>query len=80
MGISIIQNVTLQNNTNDLKETLTSAQKRTHIIITEDLGPDEEDIPKTRLAEYLDCSLILDNKTDDCILSHHENSGFPMPN
>ena len=80
MGISIQQSVMLKDDSNDLKQALEMAEKRSElIIITGGLGPDEDDITKTTISEYLDIPLALDNETEDRIISYHQNSDLTMP-
>lgn len=80
MGIPIQQSVMLKDDSNDLKQALEMAEKRSElIIITGGLGPDEDDITKTTISEYLDIPLALDNETEDRIISYHQNSDLTMP-
>lgn len=55
LGIPVRQSVLLRDNSEDLKQALKTAEERSDlIIITGGLGPDEDDITKTTIAEYLD--------------------------
>ena len=43
------------------------------------LGPDEEDITKQTLSDYLEQPLVLDQPSEDKIITYHKNSNFVMP-
>lgn len=80
MGILVEQSVMLHNRSEDLKQTLRSAEDRADLVIlVGGLGPDADDITKTTISEYLDVPLALDNETEDRIISYHQNSDFTMP-
>lgn len=80
LGIFVDRCVMLKDHTEDLKEALESAKKRSDlIVITGGLGPDKNDITKKTLSEFLDVPLVLDNKTQNRIISYHQNSGLTMP-
>lgn len=80
LGIPVRQSVMLRNDVKDLKEALEIAEERSNlIIIAGGLGPDKNDITKTTISEYLDIPLVLDNKTQNRIISYHQNSDFVMP-
>jgi len=80
LGISVDRSVMLKDHAKDLKEALDLAKKRSDlIVITGGLGPDKNDITKKTLSEYLDVPLVLDNETQNRIISYHQNSGLTMP-
>lgn len=80
LGISVDRSVMLKEDTEDLKEALELAEKRSDlIVITGGLGPDKTDITKKTLSEYLNVPLVLDNETQNRIISYHQNSGLTMP-
>src|SRR5699024_876528 len=76
LGISVDRSVMLKEDTEDLKEALELAEKRSDlIVITGGLGPGKNDITKKTLSEYLNVPLVLDNETQNRIISYHQNSG-----
>lgn len=80
LGIPVQQSVMLRSHKEDLLQTLRAAEDRADLIILSGgLGPDEDDITKTTISEYLNIPLVLDNATEDRIISYHQNSNFPMP-
>ena len=80
LGISVDRSVMLKEDTEDLKEALELAEKRSDlIVITGGLGPGKNDITKKTLSEYLNVPLVLDNETQNRIISYHQNSGLTMP-
>lgn len=80
LGISINRSTILKDDAEDLKEALELAKKHSDlIVITGGLGPDKNDITKKALSEYLDVPLVLDNETQNRIISYHQNSGLTMP-
>lgn len=80
LGIPVRQSIMLKDDSKDLKEALEIAKKHSNvIIIAGGLGPDKNDITKTTVSEYLDIPLVLDNKTQNRIISYHQNSNLVMP-
>src|SRR5699024_4352794 len=49
------------------------------LVFTGCLGPDEDDIVKTTLSEHLDKPLVLDDDTQNRIITYHKNSDLIMP-
>lgn len=80
MGIPVNHSGMLRMDADDLKNALKIAEDRSQlIIISGGLGPDKDDITKTTLSEHLDVPLVLDNETEDRIITYHQNSDFTMP-
>lgn len=49
------------------------------LVLIGGLGPDEEDITKQTLSDYLEQPLVLDQPSEDKIITYHKNSNFVMP-
>lgn len=80
MGIFVEQVVTVKDDPQYLKQALEAAESRSEIIfVIGGLGPNEADISKETISEYLDVPLALDNETEERIISYHQNSDFKMP-
>lgn len=80
MGVFVGQTVTVPDDSERLKAALETAESRAEIIfVIGGLGPNEEDVSKLTISEYLDVPLALDNETEDRIISYHQNSDFKMP-
>lgn len=80
LGISVDRSVMLKDRAEDLKEALELAKKHSDlIIITGGLGPDKNDITKKTISEFLNVPLVLDNETQNRIISYHQNSSLDMP-
>src|SRR5699024_8880468 len=80
LGISVDRSVMLKEDTEDLKEALELAEKRSDLfVITGGLGTGKNDITKKTHSAYLDVSLVLDNETQNRIISYHQYSGLTMP-
>src|SRR5699024_2290160 len=69
LGISVDRCVMLKEYTEDLKEALELAEKRSYlIVITGRIGLDKTVISKKTHSEYLNVPLVLDNETQNQIL------------
>lgn len=80
LGIPVQQSSMIHNDAKYLKQALQSAKKRADLIILSGgLGPDKNDITKTTISEHLNIPLVLNNETEDRIISYHQNSDLPMP-
>ncbi|HLR91486.1 MAG TPA: competence/damage-inducible protein A [Atopostipes sp.] len=80
MGIPVKHSGMLRTDAQELKNALEIAEERSQLIIVSGgLGPDKDDITKTAISEYLDVPLVLDNDTEDRIITYHQNSDFTMP-
>lgn len=80
MGVFVGQTVTVPDDSERLKAALETAESRAEIIfVIGGLGPNEEDVSKLTISEYLEVPLALDNETEDRIISYHQNSDFKMP-
>lgn len=80
LGISVNHTTGIHSQKETLEEALATAEKRSNLIfIIGGLGPDENDITKLTISEYLDIDLVLDDETEDRIITYHQNADFPMP-
>lgn len=80
MRIGITQAVMIHGSIDQLTETLLLAEERTEVIIlTGGLGPNEDDIVKTTLSAHLNKPLVLDEDTQNRIITYHKNSDLVMP-
>src|SRR5699024_9774806 len=63
-----------------LRATLEQIGETTEIVVlTGGLGPDENDITKQTIAEYVDIPLVLDQISEEKIITYHKNSSLRMP-
>lgn len=80
LGIPVHQSVFVEDDEEVLLEAIKQAEARADLIVmVGGLGPDENDITKQVLSEYLDVPLVLDQISEDKIITYHKNSNFPMP-
>src|SRR5690625_2469382 len=80
LGIPVRHSSMLLDDPEDLKDAIEIAENRAElIVIAGGLGPDEDDITKTTLSEYLEIPLALDNETEERIITYHQNSDLTMP-
>src|SRR5699024_12085755 len=80
LGIPVRHSSILLDDPEDLKDAIEIAENCAElIIIAGGLGPDEDDITKTTLSEYLEIPLALDNETEERIITYHQNSDLTMP-
>lgn len=80
LGIQVEQAVMIHDDSDKLIEAVKVAEDRSDILIfTGGLGPDADDIVKTALSEYLDKPLVLDEETQNRIITYHKNSDLVMP-
>lgn len=80
LGITITQTRMIPDSSDKLIEAIQEAEKEAELLIfTGGLGPDENDIVKTTLAAYLDKPLVLDEETQNRIITYHQNSDLIMP-
>lgn len=80
MGIEIEQATMIHDSSDKLVEAVKAAEARSDIILfTGGLGPDADDIVKSTLSDYLDKPLVLDEATQNRIITYHKNSDLVMP-
>jgi len=80
LGIPVYQSRVVGNFKDQLKEAVKEARKRSDILfIVGGLGPNDDDITKETISEYLDIPLVLDRETQDQMITYHKNADFTMP-
>lgn len=80
LGIDVMKSTFVKDSPETLKQTLQQSEEYADVIVlVGGLGPDEDDITKQTLSEYLDLPLVLDQPTEDKIITFHKNSNFVMP-
>lgn len=80
IGISIAQTRVIPNDEESVMNVVREAEESADLIIlTGGLGPDGDDIVKTTLSELLDQPLVLDEATQNRIITYHKNSDLIMP-
>lgn len=80
LGMEITQAVMIHDSRKKLIKAIKQAEKQADIlIITGGLGPDENDVVKTTLSEHLKKPLVLDEATQNRIITYHKNSDLVMP-
>lgn len=80
LGIEIAKSSILKDDSAMLRATIEQAEQQVDfIVLVGGLGPDADDVTKQTLSDYLDIPLVLDQPTEDKIITYHENSNFIMP-
>lgn len=80
LAIALTQVVMLPDSSTKLSKALKQAEKNAElIIITGGLGPDANDVVKTTLSDHLGKPLVLDDETQNRIITYHKNSDLVMP-
>ncbi len=80
LGIEINKSVMIADNQNNLLEAIEAAEKRVDLLVfIGGLGPNDNDITKQVISEYLDVPLVLDKPSEDKIITYHKNSDFKIP-
>lgn len=80
MGVSLTQAVMIHDDSDKLKAAVKTAEAEAELIIlTGGLGPDDNDIVKTAMSDYLNKPLVLDETTQNRIITYHKNSDLVMP-
>lgn len=80
LGIGISQAVTIHNSSEKLSQAIIQAEENASIIVLMGgLGPDPDDIVKTTLSEHIGKPLVLDDETQNRIITYHKNSDLVMP-
>ena len=80
LGIDVHKSSLVKDDPEMLKSTIQQAEEQADfIVLIGGLGPDGNDITKQTLSEYLNLPLVLDQPTQDKIITYHQNSNFIMP-
>lgn len=80
LGIDVHKSTMIKDDPETLKSTVQQAEEQADLLVLlGGLGPDENDITKQTLSEYLDLPLVLDQPTENKIITYHQNSNFVMP-
>ncbi|MGP6138991.1 CinA family nicotinamide mononucleotide deamidase-related protein [Jeotgalibaca sp. A127] len=80
IGIEMTQAVMIHDSSEKLMDAILRAEDQADIIvITGGLGPNANDIVKTTLSEHLNKPLVLDEDTQNRIITYHKNSDLVMP-
>jgi len=80
LGITINHSHFVANQEDTLTEVIAQAEERADIVVLiGGLGPDENDITKQTVSDYVDIPLVLDRISEDKIITYHKNSDFEMP-
>lgn len=80
LGIEVQKSSFVKASPEMLIEMIEQAGKDTDLLLLiGGLGPDEEDITKQTLSDYLEQPLVLDQPSEDKIITYHKNSNFVMP-
>ena len=80
MGVSLTQVVMIHDDSEKLKAAVKTAEAEAELIIlTGGPGPDDNDIVKTTVSDYLNKPLVLDEATQNRIITYHKNSDLVMP-
>lgn len=79
-GISVNQMRMIPDSSEKLIAAIQEAEEEAELLVfTGGLGPDDDDIVKTTLSEYLNKPLVLDDETQNRIITYHQNSDLIMP-
>lgn len=80
LGMKVNRSVMVSDETSVLKRTIQQAEEHADLIVlVGGLGPDENDITKQILSEHLELPLVLDQISEDKIITYHKNSKLRMP-
>ncbi|WP_208559134.1 competence/damage-inducible protein A [Marinilactibacillus kalidii] len=80
LGIELYHQVTVGDNPDRIAEAIKTAEKRVDtIILTGGLGPTEDDITKSVLANYLGVDLVTHKPSEAKIIERHKDLDFKMP-
>lgn len=80
LGFEITESVMIHDDEAKLLQVVKEAQAQAGLIVlVGGLGPDDDDIVKTTIAKHLDQDLVLDEETQDRIMTYHKNSSLIMP-
>lgn len=80
LGMDVRKSTMIKDDPDVLKATIEQAETQSDfLVLLGGLGPDENDITKQTLSAYLDLPLVLDQPTEDKIITYHQNSNFVMP-
>lgn len=80
LGFEINQSRMVKKENERLYSAIEQADKQSDIVVlVGGLGPNEDDITKQTLSEYVDIPLVLDQITENEIITYHKNSDLTMP-
>jgi nicotinamide-nucleotide amidase len=80
LGVKIHRSHLIEDAKETLRATLEQIEATTDLVVlTGGLGPDENDITKQTIAEYVDIPLVLDQISEEKIITYHKNSSLRMP-
>lgn len=80
LGFEITESLMIHDDQDKLLQVVKEAEKEAELIVlVGGLGPDDNDIVKTTLAKHLDQDLVLDEDTQNRIMTYHKNSSLVMP-
>ena len=80
MGIEINRSYFVKETKENLRDTIDLATKNAEVIIlVGGSGPNENNITKQTISEYVDIPLVLDRVSEDKIITYHKNSDLRMP-
>lgn len=80
LGFEITESLMIHDDEDKLLQVVEEAEKEAELIVlVGGLGPDDNDIVKTTLAKHLDQDLVLDEDTQNRIMTFHKNSSLVMP-
>lgn len=76
IGIEVEEVITIGDNKEDIEKALNQAFETSNwVIITGGLGPTKDDITKKVIADYFDCSLVMDQPTLERITEMYRRRG-----
>ena len=80
LGIKLCKSHLVEDAKETLLATLQQVDENTDVVVlTGGLGPDKNDITKQTIAEYVDIPLVLDQISQEKIITYHKNSSLRMP-
>ena len=80
LGIKVSRSVFVEDAQKTLIEAIERAEQDADLVVLiGGLGPDANDITKQTLSKHLDIPLVLDQISEDKIITYHKNSNIPMP-
>lgn len=80
MGIEIDRSHLVKESKEILGDAIEEVEQRADVVVlVGGLGPDEGDITKQTLSEHVGIPLVLDQISEDKIITYHKNSSLAMP-
>lgn len=80
LGIQVNRSVIVADDKSILKTAIQQAEEQADfIVLVGGLGPDKNDITKQVLSGHLEIPLVLDQISEDKIITYHKNSKLEMP-